>query len=38
MGHFVGCGVAVADNEFWVLRPASRYSEKSQNETAKKEG
>ena len=38
MGHFVGCGVLVADNEFWVLRSASRYSEKSQNETAKSEG
>ena len=38
MGHFVGFGVLVADNEFWILRYASRYSKKSQNEAAKSEG
>jgi hypothetical protein len=38
MGYYVRCGVAVEDNEFWVLRYASSYSEKSQNETAESEG
>jgi len=38
MGHFVGCGVLVADKEFWILISASRDSEKSQNEMAKSEG